>query len=377
MVCWTPQQDTALDESYVNLIPTPGGGTHVNALRTGLTQAMREFCETRNLLPRGIKLAPEDIWENINYVLSYKTKTPQFAGQTKERLVSRETTSTLGTIIKDIFETWLTQHVQPGEELAAVMIENARQRQQKNRKSRARKPHQARPCPANLQTVWAPTNKDPNCFWSKGIPPADPPNRRGIKTSKPFCRCRGKILNTWELDSAHALASQEVHDIAQAMGITPGEPDLSNLRYERICILADADSDGLHIATLLCALFMKHFPELIKENHVYVAMPPLYRIDIGKEVHYALDDAERDRILEQAQARKKGPEPVVLRFKGLGEMDPAQLRETTMDPQTRRLVQLEWQGETQASRAMDRLLNRKRAADRRNWLEQQGHLAEV
>ena len=376
-VCWTPEQDSALNESYVNLIPTPGGGTHVGALRAGLVQAMREFCDARSLLPRGLKLAPEDAWERINYVLSYKTKTPQFAGQTKERLVSRETSATLGTIIKDMFETWLTQHVAQGEALAAMMIENARRRQSKARKIVRKKAASGPALPGKLADCINADGTNSELFLVEGDSAGGSAKQARDKNFQAILPLRGKILNTWELDTPGALSSQEVQDIAQAIGVAPGDPDLAGLRYERICILADADSDGLHIATLLCALFLQHFPDLVRQGHIYMAMPPLYRIDVGKDVLYALDDAERDRLLEQAASRKGKPQPVVLRFKGLGEMDPAQLRETTMHPETRRLVKLEWDGGADTRRLMDRLLNRKRAADRRSWLEKQGHLAEL
>ena len=374
-VCWTPQRDATLSESYVNLIPTLAGGTHVNALRNGLTQAAREFCETRNLSPRGVKLAPEDVWERINYVLSYKTSNPQFAGQTKERFVRRETQASLATIIKDMFQTWLTRHVQQGETLAAFMIENAQRRRSQARKVVRKKAASGPALPGKLADCLSGEDTDSELFLVEGDSAGGSAKQARDKNFQAILPLRGKILNTWEVDAATALGSQEVHDIAQAIGATPGDPDLSRLRYKKVCILADADSDGLHIATLLCALFLKHFPDLVKKGHVYVAMPPLYRIDIGKEVRYALDDAERDRILERATQGKKTSTPVVLRFKGLGEMDPAQLRETTMDPETRRLVQLEWSAKDGA--LMDRLLNRKRAADRRSWLEKRGHLAEL
>ncbi len=376
-VCWTPEQESALNESYVNLIPTPGGGTHVGALRTGLTQAMREFCEARTLLPRGLKLAPEDVWERINYVLSYKTKTPQFAGQTKERLVNREASSSLGTIVKDMFETWLAQHVGQGEALAAMMVENARRRQNKARKIVRKKATSGPALPGKLADCIDPDGTHSELFLVEGDSAGGSAKQARDKNFQAILPLRGKILNTWELDASGALGSQEVQDIAQAIGVAPGDPNLDGLRYGRICILADADSDGLHIATLLCALFLQHFPNLVRQGHIYMAMPPLYRIDIGKEVQYALDDAERDRLLEQAAGRKGKAQPVVLRFKGLGEMDPAQLRETTMHPETRRLVRLEWSGEANTRQLMNRLLSRKRAADRRSWLEKQGHLADV
>ena len=375
-VCWVPQQDTALAESYVNLIPTPGGGTHVSALRNGLTQAVREFCDARNLLPRGVKLTAEDVCEGINYVLSYKTETPQFAGQTKEKFVGQETQTVLATVFKDTFQTWLTRHVQQGEALAEIMIESAQRRQQQARKIKRKKAASGPALPGKLADCLDTGETDSELFLVEGDSAGGSARQARDKNFQAILPLRGKILNTWELDAAAALGSQEVHDIAQAIGVTPGDADLAGLRYQKICILADADSDGLHIATLLCALFVRHFPTLVEQGHVYVAMPPLYRIDIGKEVHYALDDEERDRLLETAAKRKNSASPSVLRFKGLGEMDPAQLRETTMHPDTRRLVQLKFDGKKD-EKQMDLLLNRKRAAGRRDWIEKKGHLAEV
>ena len=375
-VCWAPQQDTALAESYVNLIPTPGGGTHVSALRNGLTQAAREFCDARNLLPRGLKLTAEDVCEGINYVLSYKTETPQFAGQTKEKFIGQEAQTVLTTVFKDTFQTWLTRHVQQGEELAAVMIENAQRRQQQAHKVKRKKAASGPALPGKLADCLDTGEADSELFLVEGDSAGGSARQARDKNFQAILPLRGKILNTWELDAAAALGSQEVHDIAQAIGVAPGDSDLTGLRYRKICILADADSDGLHIATLLCALFVQHFPALVQEGHIYVAMPPLYRIDIGKEVHYALDNEERDRLLKEAAKRKNSATPSVLRFKGLGEMDPSQLRETTMHPETRRLVQLQPDNEKDHE-LMDRLLCRKNAAERRDWIEEKGHLAEV
>ena len=374
-ICWTPQQDSTLNESYVNLIPTLAGGTHVSALRNGITQAVREFCDTRSLLPRGVRLAPEDIWERINYVLSYKTETPQFAGQTKEKFIDRETQTTLTTIFKDVFQTWLTRHVQQAETLATFMIENAQRRRNRARAVKRKAIVSGPALPGKLADCLGSEGIGSELFLVEGDSAGGSAKQARDKNFQAILPLRGKILNTWELDAATALGSQEVHDIAQAIGVTPGDPDLSGLRYDKICILADADSDGLHIATLLCALFRKHFSDLVKNGHVYVAMPPLYRIDIGKEVFYALDEAERDHFLQRVRKRGNSANPAVLRFKGLGEMDPSQLRETTMCPETRRLVQLEWGA--QDGVIIDRLLNRKRAADRRDWLEKEGHLAEI
>ena len=377
-LCWTPEQDAALAESYVNLVPTPGGGTHAVALRAGLTQAVREFAEARGKVPRGVKIAPEDVWERINFVLSYKTENPQFAGQTKEKFIGRETA--LAGLVKDGFEAWLGRHVREGEALAEFVVGNAQRRRRQSRKVARKKAAHGPTLPGKLADCIGDDAEGSELFLVEGDSAggsAKQARDRGFQAILPL---RGKILNTWELQTDAALGSQEVHDIAQAIGVAAGSDDLDGRRYGKICILADADSDGLHIATLLCALFLKHFPALVKDGRVHVAMPPLYRIDIGKEVHYALDDAERDRVLAQAAERKNSAAPVVLRFKGLGEMDPAQLREAAMHPDTRRLVRLELGGgkaEKDTVALMDRLLGRKNAADRRQWLEASGHLAEV
>ena len=377
-LCWTPEQDAALAESYVNLVPTPGGGAHAAALRAGLTQAVREFAEARGRVPRGVKIAPEDVWERLNFVLSYKTENPQFAGQTKEKFVGRETA--LAGLVKDGFEAWLARHVREGETLAEFVVGNAQRRRSQSRKVARKKAAHGPTLPGKLADCIGDDAERSELFLVEGDSAggsAKQARDRGFQAILPL---RGKILNTWELRTEAALGSQEVHDIAQAIGVAAGSADLSGRRYGKICILADADSDGLHIATLLCALFLKHFPALVADGRVHVAMPPLYRIDVGKEVRYALDDAERDRVLAQAAARKNGAAPVVLRFKGLGEMDPAQLREAAMHPDTRRLVRLELgdgKAERETRRLLDRLLGRKNAAERRRWLEASGHLAEV
>ena len=365
-------------ESYVNLIPTPQGGTHVNGMRTGLTDALREFCEFRNLLPRGIKLAPEDVWEGLSFVLSVKIEEPQFSGQTKERLSSRECATLVGGLVKDHFALWLNQHPETGDAIAQFAIENAQHRL-KAAKTVVRKRIVAGPAlPGKLADC---TSQEPELgelFLVEGDSAGGSAKQARDREFQAVMPLRGKILNTWEVDPAELLASQEVHNISIALGVDPGSDKLDGLRYHKICILADADSDGLHIATLLCALFVQHFRPLVDAGHVYVAMPPLYRIDLGKEIYYALDEAERDGILDRLVAEKKRGKPQVTRFKGLGEMNPPQLRETTMDPNTRRLVQLTL-GEdfAQTSEMMDMLLAKKRAGDRKTWLESKGNLAEV
>ncbi|NQD36542.1 DNA topoisomerase IV subunit B [Permianibacter sp. IMCC34836] len=374
---WVPEGGELLGESYVNLIPTAQGGTHVNGLRQGLAEAMREFCELRNLLPRGIKLAPEDIWEKISYVLSVKMKEPQFAGQTKERLASRECASFVSGVVKDVFSLWLNNNPQLGEELAQFAISNANKRLKAGKKVERKKITQGPALPGKLADCAGSDIMRSELFLVEGDSAGGSAKQARDKEFQAIMPLRGKILNTWEVDKDEVLASQEVHDIAVAVGVDPGSSDLKDLRYGRICILADADSDGLHIATLLCALFVKHFRTLVEAGHVYVACPPLYRIDIGKDVYYALDEAEKEGILDRINAEKKRGKVQVTRFKGLGEMNPLQLRETTMDPNTRRLVQLtidDWEGTVSI---MDMMLAKKRAGDRKAWLEDKGNLAEV
>lgn len=374
---WLPDQGDVLSESYVNLIPTPQGGTHVNGFRLGLLEALREFCEFRNLLPRGIKLAPEDIWDRCAHIISAKLQDPQFSGQTKERLSSRECASFVSGVVKDAFGIWLNQHVNIGETLANLAITNA-QKRLKAAQTVVRKKVTAGPAlPGKLVDCSMQDVKRTELFLVEGDSAGGSAKQARSREFQAIMPLRGKILNTWEVDSAQVLASQEVHDISVAIGIEPGNKDLSGLRYGKICILADADSDGAHIATLLCALFVKHFHSLVEAGHVFVAMPPLYRIDHGKEVYYALDDAEKQGVLDRIAAEHKKGKPHVIRFKGLGEMNPMQLRETTMDPDTRRLVQLTIEAHDNTNKMLDMLLAKKRAGDRKEWLEKKGNLAEV
>ena len=376
-VVWRSDGQDALLESYVNLVPTPQGGTHVNGLRSGLTEALREFCEFRNLLPRGIKLAPEDVWEGVSFVLSVKLEEPQFSGQTKERLGSRECAAFVAGVVKDSFALWLNQHPETGDEIAALAIGNAQDRL-KAAKKVVRKRIVAGPAlPGKLAdcTVQEPSMAE--LFLVEGDSAGGSAKQARDREIQAVMPLRGKILNTWEVDPAELLASQEVHNISIAVGVDPGSNELGGLRYHKICILADADSDGQHIATLLCALFLKHFRPLVEAGRVFVAMPPLYRVDVGKEVFYALDDAERDLIIDRIEAEKKTGKVTVTRFKGLGEMNPTQLRETTMAKDTRRLVQLTITGNDPADKLLDMLLAKKRAGDRREWLQAKGNLAEV
>ena len=374
---WLPEGGELLTESYVNLIPTPLGGTHANGLRQGLLDGIREFCEFRNILPRGVKLSADDIWERCAYVLSVKMQDPQFAGQTKERLSSRQCAAFVSGVVKDAFSLWLNQNVQAAEQLAEMAIASAQRRLRAAKKVVRKKLTSGPALPGKLADCSSQDLNQTELFLVEGDSAGGSAKQARDREFQAIMPLRGKILNTWEVSSDEVLASQEVHDISVAIGIDPDSDDLSTLRYGKICILADADSDGLHIATLLCALFVRHFPALVKAGHVYMAMPPLYRIDLGKEVHYALDESEKNAILDKL-SRKRG-KPNVQRFKGLGEMNPGQLRETTLDPNTRRLVQLTISEENyqETMSVMDMLLGKKRAEDRRNWLQEKGDRVEL
>jgi topoisomerase-4 subunit B len=375
-LCWAPEGEL-VQESYVNLIPTAQHGTHVNGLRSGLTDAIREFCEFRNLLPRGVKLAPEDVWERLCFVLSLKQQDPQFAGQTKERLSSRTAAPFVQGVLHDAFSLWLNQHTELGEKIAALAIERAQARL-KTEKQVVRKKITSGPAlPGKLADCTAQDLARTELFLVEGDSAGGSAKQARDREYQAILPLRGKILNTWEVESTSVLASQEVHDLAVAIGLDPGQADLSGLRYGRVIILADADSDGLHIATLLSALFQRHFRSLVRAGHVYVAMPPLFRVDIGKQVHYALDESEKNEILERIQREKIKGQVTVTRFKGLGEMSPQQLRETTMHPDTRRLVQLGVEDGDGTDQLLDMLLAKKRASERREWLETKGDLAVV
>ncbi|HNW77498.1 MAG TPA: DNA topoisomerase IV subunit B [Candidatus Competibacteraceae bacterium] len=374
---WLPDGGEPVMESYVNLIPTPQGGTHVNGLRGGLTDAVREFCEFRNLVPRGLRIAPEDVWEGCCYVLSVKLADPQFSGQTKERLSSRECAVFVAGVVKDALSLWLNQHPEMGERIAQLALANAHRRLRASRKVVRKQVTSGPALPGKLTDCTAQDLARTELFLVEGDSAGGSAKQARNREFQAVMPLRGKILNTWEVDSAEVMASQEVHDIAVAIGIDPGAEELGGLRYGKVCILADADSDGLHIATLLCALFVRHFRPLVAAGHVHVAMPPLFRIDVGKEVFYALDEAEKQGILDRIAAEKKKGKVNVTRFKGLGEMNPLQLRETTMDPATRRLVQLTLEGDDTTLALLDLLLAKKRAGDRKNWLEEKGNLAEL
>jgi topoisomerase-4 subunit B len=374
---WAPNAEIAVGESYVNLIPTTEGGTHVNGLRAGLAGAVRDFCEHRNLIPRGVKLAPEDVWDKVNYVLSVKISEPQFAGQMKERLSSRDAAGVVEGFVKDSMALWLNRHPDAGERIAQFAITNAQERAKAAARVVRKRISGGPALPGKLADCASQEPKRSELFLVEGDSAGGSAKQAREKDFQAIMPLRGKILNTWEVESGSIGSSEEVHNISVALGVDPGSADLSQLRYYKVCILADADSDGQHIATLLCALFLRHFRPLVANGHVYVAMPPLYRIDAGKQVHYALDDAEREQILKKIEKENSRTKPSVTRFKGLGEMNPAQLRETTIDPKTRRLVQLTIEAADDTDQLMDMLLAKKRASDRREWLEQKGNLAEV
>jgi topoisomerase-4 subunit B len=375
-VTWQPEGGETIAESYVNLIPTAQGGTHVNGLRSGLLASMREFCEFRNLLPRGIKLAPDDIWDRCCFILSLKMSDPQFSGQTKERLGSRQSASFVSSVVKDKFSLWLNHHTDMGEKLAEMAIESARRRLKASKKIVRKKITSGPALPGKLSDCVSQDMTETELFLVEGDSAGGSAKQARDRQTQAVMPLRGKILNTWEADSGSILSSKEVHDIAVAIGVDPGVRNVDGLRYGKICILADADSDGAHIATLLCALFLKHFLPLVEQGRIFVAMPPLYRIDAGKEVFYALDEEEKAAITKRITRKKKNAKINVQRFKGLGEMNPMQLRETTMAADTRRLIQLEVDSATETMETMDMMLAKKRSADRKKWLEVEGDMAE-
>ncbi|MDT9587066.1 MAG: DNA topoisomerase IV subunit B [Candidatus Arsenophonus melophagi] len=370
---WLPEGGELLIESYVNLIPTTQGGTHVNGLRQGLLDAVKEFCEYRNLLPCGIKLTGDDILERCSYVLSVKMHDPQFTGQSKERLASRPIALFVSSVIKDAFSLWLNENIQEAVQIAQLTISSAKRRLHLMKKIARKTLASGLSLPGKLADCTSQDLKYTELFLVEGDSAGGSAKQARDRKYQAIMPLRGKILNTWEVSSEEILDSQEVHDISVAIGIEPNSHDLSHLRYGKICVLADADSDGLHITTLLCALFVRHFTALVKAGHIYIAMPPLYRIDLGKDVYYPLDDDEKHAILNSL--RYKHRKPNIQRFKGLGEMNPTQLRETTLDPNTRRLLQLIINDDNYqvTFKMMDMLLAKKRVKDRRNWLQEKGN----
>lgn len=374
VLSWLPEGGAPIQESYVNLIPTAQGGTHVNGLRTGILEALREFCDIHNLLPRNVKLTAEDVWDGVNYILSLTFSEPQFSGQTKERLSSREAAGAVQTLAKDAFSLWLNKHADLGAQIAELAINKAGRRLKSAKKVARKKITQGPALPGKLADCRGDLRDGAELFLVEGDSAGGSAKQARDRHFQAILPLRGKILNTWEVSSDTVLSSQEIHDIAIAIGVDPASDDLSELRYDKVCILADADSDGLHIATLICALFVKHFPALVEAGHLFVAMPPLYRIDIGQSVHYALDEDELEQVLASVPKNKKAQ---ITRFKGLGEMSADQLRETTMNRDTRRLVQLDMDDMAATSSMMDMLLAKKRASDRKSWLEHKGNLADI
>lgn len=374
VLSWLPEGGAPIQESYVNLIPTAQGGTHVNGLRTGILEALREFCDIHNLLPRNVKLTAEDVWDGVNYILSLTFSEPQFSGQTKERLSSREAAGAVQTLAKDAFRLWLNKHADLGTQIAELAINKAGRRLKSAKKVARKKITQGPALPGKLADCRGDLRDGAELFLVEGDSAGGSAKQARDRHFQAILPLRGKILNTWEVSSDTVLSSQEIHDIAIAIGVDPASDDLSELRYDKVCILADADSDGLHIATLICALFVKHFPALVEAGHLFVAMPPLYRIDIGQSVHYALDEDELEQVLASVPKNKKAQ---ITRFKGLGEMSADQLRETTMNRDTRRLVQLDMDDMAATSSMMDMLLAKKRASDRKSWLEHKGNLADI
>jgi topoisomerase-4 subunit B len=384
---WGKDSGSTIEESYVNLIPTSLGGTHVNGFRSGLLESVREFCKFRNLLPKGLFLAPEDIWHNVGYVLSVKLSEAQFSSQTKERLSSRHCAGLVNIQVRDAFSLWLNQNVTFGEALAEMAIEHAKIRVKKAKKVTKKRTANGTTLPAKLSDCSSDDQALRELFFVEGDSAGGSAKQARDRRFQAIMPLRGKILNTWDIASATILESKEIRDIAQVLGVMPGEKDISKLRYNKICILADADSDGLHIATLICALFLRHFPQIVRQGHVYIAMPPLYRIDVGKEVFYALDDSERNTIIKRVERRKKYGKINIQRFKGLGEMNPSQLKETTIAPDSRRLVQLSihndagndgsCEKEDDVYEVMDMLLGKKRAKDRKKWIETEGNIKEI
>ena len=376
-VVWLPEESDLVTESYVNLIPTSQGGTHVNGFRTGLTEAIREFCELRNLLPRGVKLAPEDVWSHCSYILSLRMTEPQFTGQTKDRLSSREASAFVSGVAQDAFSIWLNNNVADAERIAQVAIASAMTRLRQGKKVERKKLTSGPALPGKLADCTSTDLNLTELFLVEGDSAGGSAKQARDREYQAIMPLRGKILNTWEVDPNEVLSSQEVHDIAVALGVDPGTDDVKGLRYGKVCILADADSDGAHIATLLTALFVRHFRRLVLDGRIHVAMPPLYRIDVGKNVYYALDDHERDGILQRIEAEGIRGKVNIQRFKGLGEMNPLQLRETTMNRDTRRLVQLVLVAEDGADATIDMLLAKNRAGDRKQWLTEEGDKAEI
>ena len=375
---WSPKPPkNKLDETYVNLIPTAQGGSHLNGFKSGLLESLKEFCEYRNLLPKGLKINSDDIINNAVFIVSSKLQNPQFAGQTKERLDSKDHMSFVSSTTKDALSIWLNTHTEEGEKIAELAIISAQTRAKVSNIVERKKTFKGPALPGKLSDCNSQDLNETELFLVEGDSAGGSAKQARERSFQAIMPLRGKILNTWDLESAEIIKSQEIKNLSTAIGVLPGNSDLSSLRYGKICILADADSDGLHIATLLCALFLRHYKPLVQEGRIYISMPPLYRIDCGKEVSYALDDSQRDVIVNNFKNKKGKPKINIQRFKGLGEMNPSQLRETVMDPSTRQLVKLSISSSDNANSMMDLLLSKKNAAARKEWLEKKGSLAKI
>lgn len=375
---WSPKpQKNKLDETYVNLIPTAQGGSHLNGFKSGLLDSIKEFCDYRNLLPKGLKINADDVINNAIFIVSSKLQNPQFAGQTKERLDSKDHMSFVASTTKDTFSIWLNTHTEEGEKIAELAIISAQTRVKVSNIVERKKTFKGPALPGKLSDCNSQDLNETELFLVEGDSAGGSAKQARERSFQAIMPLRGKILNTWDLESAEIIKSQEIKNLSTAIGVLPGNSDLSSLRYGKICILADADSDGLHIATLLCALFLRHYKPLVQEGRIYISMPPLYRIDCGKDVLYALDDAQKEAIVKDFKSKKGKPKINIQRFKGLGEMNPSQLRETVMDPSSRQLVQLSISSSDNANSMMDLLLSKKNASARKEWLEKKGSLAKI
>ena len=375
---WSTQLSKDLmSESYVNLIPTSQGGSHLNGFKGGLLDAVKEFCEFRNLIPKGLKITADDVVQHSTFIISSKLSNPQFSGQTKERLDSKDHQAFVSSTTKDVLSIWFNQHTEEGERLAELAIASAQARTRETKIVDRKKSFQGPALPGKLSDCNSTDLAETELFFVEGDSAGGSAKQSRERKFQAIMPLRGKILNTWDLESADIIKSAEIKDISTAIGVNPGSPDIESLRYGKICILADADSDGLHIATLLCALFLRHYKPLVLKGHIYVAMPPLFRIDCAKEVFYALDEYEKDSIVKELKSKPGKPKVDIQRFKGLGEMNPPQLRETVMDPKTRRLVQLTVSPSDNVNSMMDLLLSKKNAGARKEWLEKRGKIATV
>ena len=375
---WSTQPvKNLMSESYVNLIPTAQGGSHLNGFKAGLLDAVKEFCEFRNLIPKGLKITADDVIQHSTFIISSKLTNPQFAGQTKERLDSKDHQGFVSSTTKDVLSIWFNQHTEEGEKLAELAIASAQARTRETKVVDRKKTFQGPALPGKLSDCNSTNLDETELFFVEGDSAGGSAKQSRERKFQAIMPLRGKILNTWDLESSEIIKSIEIKDISTAIGVNPGSPDISSLRYGKVCILADADSDGLHIATLLCALFLRHYKPLVLAGHIYVAMPPLFRIDCAKEVFYALDEEEKDLIVKKLKSKPGKPKIDIQRFKGLGEMNPSQLRETVMDPKTRRLVQLTVTASDNVNSMMDLLLSKKNAGARKEWLEKRGKIVSV